>query len=40
MTPCAGELFYRGYNVKDIVADVIGHERFGFEEITHLLLFG
>ena len=40
VTPCAGELFYRGYNVKDIVADVIGHERFGFEEITYLLLFG
>ncbi len=40
VTPCAGELFYRGYNVKDIVADMIGHERFGFEEIIYLLLFG
>ena len=40
VTPCAGELYYRGYNVKDIVADVIGHERFGFEEIIYLLLFG
>ena len=40
VTPCAGELYYRGYNVKDIVADVKGHKRFGFEEIIYLLLFG
>ena len=38
--PCAGELYYRGYNVKDLVADIIGNERFGFEEVIYLLLFG
>lgn len=38
--PCAGELYYRGYNVKDIVKDMLGHKRFGFEEVTYLLLFG
>ncbi|HIW02472.1 MAG TPA: citrate/2-methylcitrate synthase [Candidatus Protoclostridium stercorigallinarum] len=38
--PCPGALYYRGYNVKDIVADIIGSERFGFEEIIYLLLFG
>lgn len=38
--PCPGELYYRGYNVKDLVADIIGTERFGFEEIIYLLLFG
>ena len=38
--PCAGELYYRGYNVKDLVNDIIGTERFGFEEVIYLLLFG
>ena len=38
--PCAGELYYRGYNVKDLVSDIIGNERFGFEEVIYLLLFG
>ncbi len=39
-TPIAGELYYRGYNIKDIVDDVLSSGRFGFEEITYLLLFG
>ena len=39
-TPCEGELYYRGYNVKDIVADIFSTNRFGFEEIAYLLLFG
>ncbi len=38
--PCAGELYYRGYNVKELVSDIIGKERFGFEEVIYLLLFG
>ena len=37
---CPGELYYRGYDVKKIVADFTSHNRFGFEEITYLLLFG
>ena len=34
-----GELFYRGYNVKDLVAGFQADNRFGFEEIIYLLLF-
>ena len=37
---CPGELYYRGYNIKDIVADIISEKRFGFEETIYLLLFG
>lgn len=38
--PCEGKLFYRGYNIKDIVYDFISEDTFGFEEVTYLLLFG
>ena len=38
--PAEGELFYRGYNVKDLVRGFTDEGRFGFEEITYLLLFG
>ncbi|MBQ8780431.1 MAG: citrate/2-methylcitrate synthase [Oscillospiraceae bacterium] len=38
--PCEGELYYRGYNVNDLAAGLAGGRRFGFEEITYLLLFG
>ncbi len=38
--PCDGELYYRGYNVKDIVKGFSADKRFGFEETTYLLLFG
>ncbi len=38
--PCAGQLFYRGYNVKDLTQGFLSEKRFGFEEITYLLLFG
>ena len=37
--PTHGELFYRGYNVKDLVDGFAKENRFGFEEITYLLLF-
>ncbi len=37
--PAHGELFYRGYNVRDLVRGFTGENRFGFEEITYLLLF-
>lgn len=36
---CDGELWYRGYNVIDMVKD-FGFKRFGFEEVSYLLLFG
>jgi len=38
-TPCEGKLWYRGYNVMDLV-EGFKYKRFGFEEITYLLLFG
>ena len=38
--PCHGRLFYRGYDVKDLVNGFTSDGRFGFEEVTYLLLFG
>lgn len=38
--PCEGQLFYRGYDIEDIVKGFLNDDRFGFEEITYLLLFG
>ena len=37
--PTHGRLFYRGYDVKDLVTGFTKDNRFGFEEITYLLLF-
>jgi len=37
--PIHGNLFYRGYNVKDLVDGFTRENRFGFEEVTYLLLF-
>jgi citrate synthase len=38
--PCPGELYYRGYNVKDLIQGFLSDGRFGFEEIAYLLLIG
>ena len=38
-TPCDGKLWYRGYNIIDLVGGFT-EVFFGFEEITYLLLFG
>lgn len=38
--PADGELFYRGYNVKDLIGGMDKDSNFGFEECTYLLLFG
>jgi citrate synthase len=35
-----GKLYYRGYNVEDIFMGCVQGNRFGFEEVTYLLLFG
>jgi len=35
-----GELYYRGYNIIDLIQNCVDEDRFGFEEITYLLLFG
>ena len=37
--PCDGKLWYRGYNVTDLVQH-ISKDSFGFEKIAYLLLFG
>lgn len=37
--PVDGQLYYRGYNIRDLVNGAKGR-RFDFEEITYLLLFG
>lgn len=39
-TPVPGVLCYRGYNVKDLIANCQAENRFGFEETVYLLLFG
>ena len=38
--PCEGKLFYRGYNIYELVDGFMKRGEFGFEEITYLLLFG
>jgi len=37
--PCDGELYFRGYNVRDLVDGFHKSGRFGFEEVIYLLLF-
>ena len=37
---CDGELYYRGYNINDVVRGFIKGDRDGFEETAFLLLFG
>lgn len=38
--PCKGELYYRGYPVEDLIDGIITENRFGFEEVIYLLIFG
>ena len=38
--PCDGQLFYRGYAIDDLIRGFVMDNRFGFEEIVYLLLFG
>lgn len=40
LIPCNGKLYYRGVDVEDIIAGFTSDNRFGFEEVTYLLLFG
>ena len=37
---CIRDSFYRGYNIQELVHGFTADHRFGFEEITYLLLFG
>lgn len=38
--PIEGELFYRGIPIGDLTSGFIKENRYGFEEVTYLLLFG
>ena len=38
--PCDGKLYYRGVDVEEIVKGFIHDDRFGFEEVVYLLIFG
>ena len=38
--PCEGSLYYRGYNIKELIGGFLKAEHPGFEETTYLLLFG
>jgi citrate synthase len=38
--PCEGKLCYRGIDVEEIVEGFIRENRFGFEEVAYLLMFG
>ena len=38
--PCEGNLYYRGYNIKDLVRGFLEADHPGFEETAYLLLFG
>ncbi len=40
LRPCPGRLYYRGYELDDLVAPLLKEKRFGFEEIAYLLLSG
>ena len=40
LVPCPGKLYYRGYNLEDLVASFTKERRFGFEETAYLLIFG
>lgn len=40
VVPDDGQLFYRGYNVEELLASRDENDVFGFEEATYLLLFG
>ena len=33
LVPCPGKLYYRGYDIEDIVKGFLSENRFGFEEI-------
>ena len=38
--PCEGKLYFRGYDIEDLVRCSLQEKRFGFEETAYLLMFG
>ncbi len=40
LSPIEGKLFYRGYELNDLISPLLKEHRFGFEEVAYLLLSG
>lgn len=40
MVPCEGKLYYHGVDIERIVEGFASENRFGYEEVTYLLIFG
>lgn len=40
LSPVEGKLYFRGYEISDIVDAILAEKRFGFEEVAYLLLSG
>ncbi|MBS6194576.1 MAG: citrate/2-methylcitrate synthase [Clostridiales bacterium] len=38
--PCEGRLYYRGYDIHELTDGFLKEQRYGFEEVAYLLLFG
>ena len=38
--PCAGRLYYRGIDIRDLTSGFYNDRRFGFEETAYLILYG
>ena len=38
--PMEGKLYYRGYDIEDLVSNCLEENRFGFEEASYLLIMG
>ena len=40
LIPAEGKLYYRGIDIEQIIAGIVKEKRYGFEEVTYLLLYG
>lgn len=38
--PCDGRLYYRGYDIRQLTQGFLKEQRYGFEEVAYLLMFG
>lgn len=38
--PVEGKLYYRGYDVEDLIKGYVAENRYGFEEVSFILMFG
>lgn len=38
--PCDGKLYYHGYDVEELLKGFIEDDRYGYEEVVYLLMFG